>query len=45
MLRKYTPDPAQVVDWGKLVINEDGTSKRDLCVLWIAESRFCDPKL
>ena len=25
MLRKYTPDPAHVVDWGELVINADGT--------------------
>ena len=24
MLRKYTPDPAHVVDWGKLVIDADG---------------------
>ena len=25
MLRKYTPDPAQVVDWGELGIDADGT--------------------
>ena len=25
MLRKYTPDPAHVVDWGGLVIDVDGT--------------------
>ena len=25
MLRKYTPDPAHVVDWGELVIDADGT--------------------
>ena len=25
ILRKYTPDPANVVDWGKLVVHEDGT--------------------
>ena len=25
MLRKYTPDPAHVVDWGELVIDVDGT--------------------
>ena len=25
MLQKYTPDPTHVVDWGKLVVNEDGT--------------------
>ena len=27
MLRKYTPDPAHVVDWGELVIDVDGTFK------------------
>ena len=27
MLRKYTPDPDHVVDWGKLVIDVDGTFK------------------
>ena len=25
MLRKYTPDPTHVVDWGELVIDVDGT--------------------
>ena len=25
MLRKYTPDPAHVVNWGELVIDADGT--------------------
>ena len=25
MLRKYTPDPAHVVDWDELVIDADGT--------------------
>ena len=25
MLRKYTPDPTHVVDWGKLVVKADGT--------------------
>ena len=25
MLRKYTPDPAPVVDWGEFVIDADGT--------------------
>ena len=27
MLRKYTPDPTHVVDWGKLVVDADGTFK------------------
>ena len=25
MLRKYTPDPAHVVDWGEIEIDTDGT--------------------
>ena len=25
MLRKYTPDPTHIVDWGELVVNADGT--------------------
>ena len=25
MLRKYTPDPTHVVDWGELVVDVDGT--------------------
>ena len=25
MLRKYTPDPAHVVDWGQIEVNMDGT--------------------
>ena len=27
MLRKYTPDPTHVVDWGELVVNADGTNE------------------
>ena len=25
MLRKYTPDPTHVVDWGELIVDADGT--------------------
>ena len=25
MLRKYTPDPAHVVDWGQIAVDTDGT--------------------
>ena len=25
MLRKYTPDPIHIVDWGELVVDADGT--------------------
>ena len=27
MLWKYTPDPTHVVDWGKLIVDADGTVK------------------
>ena len=27
MLRKYTPDPTHMVDWGELTIDADGTFK------------------
>ena len=30
MLRKYTPDPTHVVDWGELVVDTDGTFEERL---------------
>ena len=34
MLRKYTPDPTHVVDWGKLIVNTDETfEKGPVCIL------------
>ena len=33
MLRRYTLDPAHVVDWGEIEIDMDGTSRRDQCAL------------
>ena len=27
MLRKYTPDPTHIVDWGELIVDADGTFK------------------
>ena len=27
MLRKYTPDPTHIVEWGELVVDADGTFK------------------
>ena len=41
ILRNYTLDPIHIVDWGELIVDADGTSRRDQCVSWIAESRFC----
>ena len=39
MLRKYTPDPTHIVDWGELLMRM-GPSRKDQCVSWIPESRF-----
>ena len=34
MLRKYTPDPAHVVDWGQIDVNTDGTFKEGpVCIV------------
>ena len=34
MLRKYTPDPAHVVDWGKITFDTDGTFEEGpVCIL------------
>ena len=34
MLRKYTPDPAHVVDWGQIEVDTDGTFEKGLvCIL------------
>ena len=30
MLRKYTPDPTHVVDWGELIIDTNGTFEEGL---------------
>ena len=41
MLRKYTPDPAHVVDWGKIEVDTDETFEEGLaCIL----ERFCDAR-
>ena len=34
MLRRYTPDPAQVVDWGKVEVDTDGTFEEGpVCIM------------
>ena len=34
MLRKYTPNPAHVVDWGQIEVDTDGTSKKGpVCIV------------
>ena len=34
MLRRYTPDPAHVVDWGEIEVDIDGTFKEGpVCIM------------
>ena len=34
MLRRYTPDPAHVVDWGEIEVDTDGTFEEGLvCIM------------
>ena len=34
ILRKYTPDPTHVVDWGELIISADGTFEEGpVCIM------------
>ena len=44
-LRKYTPDPTHIVDWGELVVDTDGTFEEGRCISRIAETRFCDARV
>ena len=38
MLRKYTPDPAHVVDWGQIEVDMDGTFEEG--PVYIVDSRY-----
>ena len=44
MLRKYTPNPAHVVDSGRLRLTRMGPLRRDQYPFWIVVIRFCDAK-
>ena len=33
MLRRYTPDPAHVVDWGEIEVDTDGTFEEGPCIM------------
>ena len=44
MLRKYTPIPDHVVDEREIIVDTNGTFKRDQCVSWKTEIRFCDAR-
>ena len=37
MLRRYTPDPSHVVDWGEIEVDMDGTFEEG--PVWIMDSR------
>ena len=41
MLRKYTPDPAHVVDWGQIEIDTDGTFEEGpVCIVHSRDQVF-----
>ena len=44
MLRKYTPDPAHVVDWGQIEVDTDGTFEEGPYVFWIGVIRYYDAR-
>ena len=44
MLRKYTPDPTHVVDWGEIDVDIDETFEEGPVRSWIAGIRFCDAR-
>ena len=44
MLRKYTPDPAHVVDWGQIEVDTDGTFEEGPVCILIAVIRFYDAR-
>ena len=44
MLRKYTLDPAHVVDSGQIEVDTDGTFEEDQCALLIAVIKFSDAR-
>ena len=42
MLRKYTPDPAHVVDWGQIEVDTDGTFEEGpVCILDSRDQVLC----
>ena len=44
MLRKYTPDPAHIVDWGQIEVEIDGTFEEGQYVFLIFMIRFYDAR-
>ena len=44
MLRRYTPDPAHVVDWGEIEVDTYGTFEEGLVCIVITGIRFGDAR-
>ena len=44
MLRRYTPDPAHVVDWGEIEVDTDRTFEEGLVCIMDSRIRFCDAR-
>ena len=44
MLRKYTPDPAHVVDWGQIEVDTDGTFEEGPVCIVDSRDQVCDAK-
>ena len=44
MLRKYTPDPAHVVDWGQIEVDTDETFEEGPVCILDSVIRFCDAR-
>ena len=45
MLRKYTPDPAHVVNWGQIEVDTNGTFQEGPVCILDSRDRFCDARL
>ena len=44
MLRRHTPDPAHVVDWGQIEVDTDGTFEEGPVCMLIAVIGSCDAR-
>ena len=45
MLRKYTPDPTHVVDWGELVVDTNGSLEEGLVRIMDSRDQFLRGKI
>ena len=44
MLRKYTPDPAHIVNWREITVDTDGTYEEGPVHILYSQIRFCDAR-